>query len=383
MKKNLKRILALVMTLAIAISVSLPAFAAPGLTVGVAPINKTLRSTSNTAAPTEIFQFIVTKVSDDGDVTPGVVAAMPAPLPANLTIDFTGEAWSAAPDADGYYTIKKSIADMFAGINFNHAGIYKYTIKEDPAAATAGMDYSEAEYEVHVYVKETALGVYAIDLVEYQKIKDDKGAAVANVKSDPDFINTWTKNAELTVEKKVTGLYGDKSKDFEFTLTLNPLGTLVNNGDTFTANRYDAAGVLAGTEIFTVGAANNFNLKHGEKIVFEGAGELPQGITYTLSEAAYANYTQQADVTANGVLQTATQGQGTALVIGTAASPVIGLQNPIIISDGANSVLWTNDHPFTAPTGILMNNLPFILVILVAVFGFVGFIVVKRRRSAR
>jgi len=52
------------------------------------------------------------------------------------------------------------------------------------------------------------------------------------------------------------------------------------------------------------------------------------------------------------------------------------------VSEKKASATVTNTLESTSPTGVIINNLPFIMMIVVAAAGFVAYIAAKRRRSA-
>lgn len=52
-----------------------------------------------------------------------------------------------------------------------------------------------------------------------------------------------------------------------------------------------------------------------------------------------------------------------------------------LLAPGTNTVAFTNEYQSASPTGIFMDNLPFILLILVAVGGIVAYLAVKRRKA--
>ena len=54
-----------------------------------------------------------------------------------------------------------------------------------------------------------------------------------------------------------------------------------------------------------------------------------------------------------------------------------------LVGEYENKVTFTNTHQGgVVPTGILMNNLPFILLVAVAIVAFVSLAVIKRRRTS-
>lgn len=53
-----------------------------------------------------------------------------------------------------------------------------------------------------------------------------------------------------------------------------------------------------------------------------------------------------------------------------------------LVGENENKVTFTNTYKDVAVTGIVMNNLPFILLVAVAIVAFVSLAVIKRRRTS-
>ena len=110
------------------------------------------------------------------------------------------------------------------------------------------------------------------------------------------------KTGSLTVTKTVVAEAGatiDTNKSFSFTLGLKAAnGTTVLTNE-YTAQAYNAEGTPVGPE-FTVSDGGTFTLKHGESMVISG---LPEGATYSVTEAATDGYTADA-ATMNGTIPT-------------------------------------------------------------------------------
>lgn len=302
---------------------------------------------------------------------------------------------------DNYYYATKESAAILAETVFPHAGVYSYTVTETAGTTAVGTNgtitYSQAEYVMTVYVKndDGLTGATVIDSVTFLRTKDDNGTPITadlgdplkpgakGEKADPVFINGYTEITGLEISKKVTGTYADLKKDFGFSLTLsNPANAADNT--VYKAYVYDDVNnVPVSPEItksFTVGTADDFVLKANQSLRFvDDAGEviLPVGIKYTLTEGANANYAPAYAVTTGGNAgPTGSANKNNSLTIG----------NPdlVIIEKGVNKAAWTNNYvdPPT-PTGIVMDNLPFIMLILVAVGGFAGYIISKRRKAGK
>lgn len=157
------------------------------------------------------------------------------------------------------------------------------------------------------------------------------------------FENTYSAG-ELSVSKTVTGNLGDKTKYFEFKVTLTG-----EDGKTY-ADSYSVTGgsYESNPSTIKVGEETTFYLKHDETIHI---ANLPYDVTYSVTETPVEGYTtnQTGDSgTINSVQQTAA---------------------------------FTNDKDGGAvDTGISLDSVPFILILAVCA-GAVVLFVVKRRRS--
>ena len=399
MKNNLFRkiltvVLTLVLSLGIMMSVSAdpePTELADGGTLtepAVAILGKTLQLPSGVQIPAgTAFTFDFALKSVDGDTT----AILPSI--SEKTITYTTAAATDPSDptvqASGFVEETMHSTDVLAGVTWPHAGVYVYTVTEENSAMT-GMTYSEVAYEMTVHVANTVPydGTLYVAAVEFHQVKDAAGDDMTAVKTAPIFVNTYEKTTTLVISKDVTGTYADTTKKFEFTLTMTKGPTEVNDGTTeveYVGTIVHATGSSPATTSVTVSfdgdknvTTKTFELKHGDVLTFD---DLPTGTTYSLTEnldsadPVEANYRAFVKVTINGdtPLSNGASDYGDALSIGELV--------PINLGENDNIAAWTNEHQHVTPTGILLNNLPFVLLILLAVSGFVAYIVIKRKRG--
>lgn len=252
------------------------------------------------------------------------------------------------------------------------------------------------------------------------------------------FENTFIKKSSLNVKKLVDNDYGDKQKGFPFSLTITlpastPDSILSNqnfgNGsgvvtaEIWSGTGADAAKVTGSTDVtFTfaptggtpaaITSNDRFLLKDGEYLHFNTS--LPVGTTYKVDELLntanntaqggvtgaadkdqYANYTPSYNVVSanasgsnTAVTKTGTKGADFAVEViasGANSGTIVGEFNTADAGKGttdnisANLTTITNNYQNVTITGILMNNLPFILLIVVACAGIAGYVVLKRR----
>ena len=376
MNKMFKKVLAVVAAGAMTMGMAMPTFAAEGDKVTEAYVSKTYNTEVGKA---EKFSFTATQVK----AGTGIITTA-----ADVTISdisFTAEQTG---------TIKQRAKVNFP--TFTEAGEYEYTVTEtqtaDPAVADGEhekMIMSKAEYTMDVYVTENTEGNLVIDNIIVKKMKDDKGDDAQGTKvtdiGDTDtngfnFTNTYVQEAgtgtnpttpdsdytnygSLNVSKTIdaNGGTADTAKQFDFTATFKfPAGT-------------DAAtlgGVKGNGATITIGqdGTYSFKLKTTESMKFTG---VPVGTKIAVTESGTPNYKGSAAVVINGTTQDT--------VTATKYDEAITVSEKSL-GQKKNTVDVTNTYNHVPTTGIIMNTLPYVLMIAlcgVALIAFVGF---KRRR---
>ena len=376
MNKMFKKVLAVVAAGAMTMGMAMPTFAAEGGKVTEAYVSKTYNTEVGKA---EKFSFTATQVkAGTGIITTAANVTIP-------DISFTAEQTG---------TTKQRAKVNFP--TFTEAGEYEYTVTETQTADPAVTDgkhekmiMSKAEYTMDVYVTENTEGNLVIDNIIVKKMKDDKGDDAQGTKvtdigdtdtngfnftntyvqeagtgtnpttPDPDYTNYGSLNVSKTID--ANGGTADTAKQFDFTATFKfPAGT-------------DAAtlgGVKGNGATITIGqdGTYSFKLKTTESMKFTG---VPVGTKIAVTESGTPNYKGSAAVVINGTTQdtvTATK-YGEAITVSEKS-----------LGQKKNTVDVTNTYNYVPTTGIIMNTLPYVLMIAlcgVALIAFVGF---KRRR---
>lgn len=377
MNKIFKKVLAVVAAGAMTMGMAMPTFAAEGGKVTEAYVSKTYNTEVGKA---EKFSFTATQVkAGTGIITTAANVTIP-------DISFTAEQTG---------TTKQRVKVNFP--TFTEAGEYEYTVTEtqtaDPAVADGEhekMIMSKAEYTMDVYVTENTEGNLVIDNIIVKKMRDDKGDDAQGTKvtdiGDTDtngfnFTNTYVQEAgtgdkpstpgedytnygSLNVSKTISvpeGVQADANKEFDFTATFKfPDGTDANALGGVKGNGTDITLKQDGTY--------TFKLKTTEKMKFTG---VPVGTKISVTESATPNYKGSAAVVINGAAQdTVTASKYDEAI--TVSEKSLGQKK--------NTVDVTNTYNYVPTTGIIMNTLPYVLMIAlcgVALIAFVGF---KRRR---
>lgn len=169
-----------------------------------------------------VFTFTFDKESVNGLTTTADKATMPDI--ANQTITPTATPDVGPTTTGGLTEYGKNLAGFLPVIgDFTHAGEYIYTVSETNAGTTDtnGVKYSQAQYQIHIFVVNNGTSL-AFESVTVYQTKTDAGAD-ANTKVDPVpgttpitlggmvFNNTYDKAANLTISKTVGGTQGDKT----------------------------------------------------------------------------------------------------------------------------------------------------------------------------
>lgn len=349
---NKKKIGALILAGTMLLSMGTTAFAAGEPTApdvnhnGTVPITKEFEMADGLRTPAATFKFTATSqtagvpTATIGDVSftegqPGTLKGEKYVLEGTTTISFQG--------------------------TWPHAGEYVYMVTESKENPMSNVTYDTSSYTLRVYVINGTNGL------EVEKIT----AQGENGKTDKIlFTNTYAKNdATLTIEKNTTGKYANKTKEFKFEITFT--NSPMSEQASFTGN--------IGSEpvVCTAGTPKSFTLADGEQLVFS---HLPVGTTYVVEElAASDGYTPSVTVIENKTTTLTNKTVQEAEALDTLKQD--GTKN--LVGEYENKVTFTNTHQGgVVPTGILMNNLPFILLVAVAIVAFVSLAVIKRRRTS-
>ena len=347
--RNKKTIGALLLAGTMVFSMGMNVFAA-GETIpdvnnqGQVPVTKEFEMADGLETPTVTFKFTATSDTPDA-------------LPATIQ-DVSYAKGDKGTSKEGKYVISKDTEIAFTG-DWEHAGEYVYTVKETKETAK-NVTYDESSYTLRVYVVNDENGLKVQQITA--KGKEGKTNKIV-------FKNQYTKNdASLTIEKATTGAYADKTKkfDFEITFTKSPMSDQTE----FTGNIGEQSVTC------TAGQAKKFQLADKEQLVFQ---KLPVGTTYFVKELEAADgYTPKVTVVENQAITVTDKTVQEAKALDTLK--LDGTTN--LVGEKENKVTFTNTYKDIAITGVVMNNLPFILLVAVAIVAFVSLAIIKRHRTS-
>ena len=383
----------------------------------VAVITKELKMAEGTDTPEYTFDFAAVPVTVDGVAYHATNAYMPALENLQVALG-VGDVNEKTSISGGIKTVTLESGDIFGGVVWPHAGVYVYTITEADGS-DEGVEYSGAEYTLTVYVQNKISGgtptgelfVYGVG------VEIEVGDETAKVDPTPGehglvFTNEYVEGGnggdptdptkrELEISKNVEGIYGSLEKYFTFNVSITKSALV----DTETYKGYVIEGVIdeedggkiVPTNVTSVANGANtgekfinfpsdgtpveVKLKHGQSLVFV---DTEVGAKYSVTEVGTTNYIPSVVVVNNGI-NNAEIGAGVGASL--AASVPTGVEDErteiILLGAGTNSAEFTNEHDeeTVTPTGILINNLPYIAILLLAVGALVAFVVVKSRKA--
>ena len=324
-----------------------------------------------------------------------------------LTIN-TNQMTKTAYESDGNtvaYSV--NIADAFG--TFPTAGVYNFKVEEAQDAATGDnfkWTYSQQKYDVDVYVVDngTTRTINNIVVTKDGETGKEKTTIVPTEETTKDlgdptlygctFENIYSKNtvspepltpenAVLNISKTVTGEYGDKTnQEFPFVLNITaPEGAAVSE---VTAVVYTGNTAATPAKTYTIkldGTDNEFTLKHGQELLFS---TLPAGTTYTVKEDLDKSTTANEVVTyavKNYDKYTANWDGSTNETPGIDQTSVSKTIKDDATSQRTAACVNAYSDESTTPEGILISNLPYIALALVAIGGLVAYVVIRRRNA--
>lgn len=289
------------------------------------------------------------------------------------------EALDLNPDGSG---------DINWGTTEAHAGTFVYTVNE---TAVGGINCDDNTYTLSVAFKNGASGleVGQISIADgAEKIDDankpyndandndtqDPGEAdgnsfrfvntkVADVIADPDgdgpsdSVVDKANEAPYFLSNTVTGDYADKTKDFTYTVTVAMPAGVAPDAYVTEANAKGTGTVSLSGSTYTV------KLSDGENFYFD---KLPAGAVVTAKQVKEDNYTASA---------------APAGTDGTTYDTTYTVKATLAENTG---VAYTNtfDDATVNLTGVIVENLPFVVMGLVAIAGCALVIVTRRKHDA-
>lgn len=344
----MKKILAMLLAVMMLLSVASVAMADEGDTEthtysdhGTVTLTKTYKLAGEGTSPAETFKYTIEKVSFTDAASTVTMDNMPVPTFADEKGEIAFEAGEATTDgASKNLTINLP--------TYESVGVYTYTIKETPSK-TLGVIYDETAYTLVVTVIHGENGL--IREVALRKTGSNAKSGTAT------FENTYTAN-KLSVTKTVTGKLGDQSKKFKFEVRFYIQNS--NNTEMKSTVTATIAGVEDSNFSFSVTENYTFELSHGQTAVF---ANLPAGINYKVFELDENNEViSDTETQMNGKYTVSYDGNKEGQTDATAKQTTI-----------------TNNYDGNPDMGVMLDSMPYVLVLAVVGAAVIALIAKKRR----
>lgn len=320
----MKKFLSILLALALVLSLGTVAFAVEdgNSYEDIQDVNPRITETyqvNNGTAPAEIFTYKFTPVSwTDNNGDAGEVSEMPAI--ANVKIEFDSSKTSVTKDEE-----------VPINVNNYDLGVYTYEVTES-VGNTAGVTYSnEKLYLVLSVVRDENSNKHFVAALH-------KGSATGD-KTETGLINEYD-SGSLTVTKQIEGNMADMNKKFTFTITFdaadkNWVNAIESNNTsgTWSENKL----------VYTV------QLGDGESVTLSN---IPAGLTYTVDENE-DGYVKTSDFSDKDEVKT-------------------------IAANDEDTATFTNTLTQAIDTGVFMDSLPYVLLLVGACAGLVVFFARRR-----
>lgn len=307
-----------------------------------------------------------------------VSGATPAITVTNMPKINNGEAISLDEATVGTAAADATVTGTVTLPTYTHVGDYWYAVTETKGT-TAGVTYDDNTYYLHVQVIEGESGLIRL-VTLHTNAPDADGAPVAedDVKNDG-ILNTYS-NGTLAITKEVTGNMGEVNREFEVTVTFkytsaeNTVKSVISYNDG-TAGSITATDWAKDGNTYTATAV--INVKNGETVTFDN---IPYGVTYTVVETDYTadGYNHEFAFAAS---DNSTDVVTAEAAEGTDAEKWAAAKATGSITDASDELTITNNKEITIDIGVILENAPYIALILVVFVGGVALVVSKRKKA--
>lgn len=193
--------------------------------------------------------------------------------------------------------------------------------------------------------------------------------------------------SNVTITKQVTGLLGDTNKEFAFNVSIKQNGA-------------DCTGVTANKNGAAVSLNDGFTLKHGETVTLENVPigatitvtEVTPGEHYTVSATGHnggQNGSGEVTFTYVAAANTATASdadEADLMLLSMDEDTAVGADGDAVAYDDGttvdkNQIIVTNHCGLLPDTGVLLDTLPYIVILAVVVGGGILLMLRKRRKE--
>lgn len=370
-------------------------------------IQKKFRMNEGVETPAVTFEFAFEKISYNGKTEQAVKDDMPE-LDASVSFA-AGETPTPTPTPTGTPSkVKEIIKDsneFLTGVVFAKKGVYRYKVTEKAVTYSEDMlstiVSSKAEYELVVYVDET-LAVEAI--ANILKVADAAGQTLDHKMEQMIYTNTFIKNNggtdptdpdDIILYIKENTIDSSVSAPFEYHVKVTKSAVVTDASPKYIAYVLDDQGAIISdpttlvksettgyTPEFDEDASGNtyillpadgttdvtIMLTNGQQIVFIDA---PVGTEYDIVAESAPDFSSTAIII---------EGNGTPMNYYEDDYDVPLAVGIHLIADGSNSAEFTHTYQDITPTGVVLNRLPFIIMVTMALGMIMFFVVWKSHK---
>lgn len=264
------------------------------------------------------------------------------------SISFNGDAWIPGTDARGSYI---AVSHVINNLSLAANTEYQYTFTEDTSKAAAdGYTLTKTLVNDEENVSSGSVNI--------RKENNDQYIT---------FSNIYEKNtADVTLTKHVTGLMGDTHKEFAFRIT--GLDSMEN--------------VMIAKDGAETAVTQEFTLKHNETVTLKN---VPMGTVFAVVETLNADsgYETKATGYDTAVTDGATRTFYYKLVLEDGQQKLVTCDaegNTVKAQEGL-AITVTNHCTLKPDTGVLLDTLPYIVILAVVVGGGILLMLRKRRKE--
>jgi hypothetical protein len=314
------------------------------------------------------FTFTMEPVDPNGATVDGQTVLKGVGDPITATVEFKTKDDKAVTDG----AISKTGSFTLPDMSDQDAGIYRYKVTETVDTTSKQATYVTYDTEVY-YVDLYVMALKASDgsmtnavTIVQARDKDFNKAPIV-------FTNTLTLHS-ICIKKEIVGLI-DADQEFTFYVKVPVGGTTLDltGGEKLNAYKTDRSGNTSTVTNIIVGGEQNddlgwceFTLKGGESLTLDN---VPVGMIFDVKETAVDGITTTYKVVTNGATE-----DGVKEKTGSDTGWVM-------TSSDTNEVIFINTKNVTN-TGIVLDVLPYVVVLLIAACGVVLY-TVKKSRSAK
>lgn len=286
---------------------------------------------------------------------------------------------------------------------FSHAGVYEYLLQDQrPEGLSSSWQWSQDSYRIRVYIRNAnaqeqrqALVCYGITAGHISSAQNGLAAQATKVDvSKIGFAHSYQATSQLVVKKLIEGAYADKSHAFKLACTLT-LPASSSEGGTLSYDLLDASGqTISSNKTATISGRSctiTESLADGQSFLIK---DVPVGTSYSLVESdaswhgAYVPTGSFVYSAAAGDTTTTTQvgsagQQNYQVAASPASSSAEALASSTTVGSGTgNAVTITNTlDEAPSPTGIVIAQLPYVLLLALPILGGALALSARRLRS--